>query len=123
MEIIDRISHLLKEKNLTQQQLAEGIGVSFKTVSTWKTRGSNPPAKVISSIADFLGVSCRYLLTGENERAEHLNNTELSTEAIEVAKVWDKLDTAGKAITKGEIYRRAESLTKDTRKRNGEGVG
>ncbi|MBR2002361.1 MAG: helix-turn-helix transcriptional regulator, partial [Firmicutes bacterium] len=31
------ISHKRKEKNLTQEQLAEKLGVSNKTVSKWET--------------------------------------------------------------------------------------
>ncbi len=34
------IARKRKEKNLTQEQLAERIGVSNKTVSKWETGGS-----------------------------------------------------------------------------------
>ena len=35
------IAHKRREKNLTQEQLAEKLGVSNKTVSKWETRGSH----------------------------------------------------------------------------------
>ena len=34
------ITQKRKEKNLTQQQLAEKLGVSNKTISKWETGGS-----------------------------------------------------------------------------------
>ena len=34
------IAHLRKEKNLTQKELADKLGISDKTVSKWETGGS-----------------------------------------------------------------------------------
>jgi transcriptional regulator with XRE-family HTH domain len=44
------------------------IGVSTRTVSTWKTRGTNPGAEYIAGIAEFFSVSTDYILTGSNGR-------------------------------------------------------
>lgn len=35
-----RIAELRHRKNITQQQLAEIVGVSFQTISKWETGGS-----------------------------------------------------------------------------------
>ncbi len=34
-------------------------------MSTWKARTNDPPAKYMKTIADFLGVSLDYLMTGQ----------------------------------------------------------
>lgn len=49
------LKKLRKEKNLTQEQLAEQLNVSGRTVSRWET-GSNMPD--ISILADVSGI-CR----------------------------------------------------------------
>lgn len=36
-----RIAELRHRKNITQQQLAEIVGVSFQTISKWENGGSN----------------------------------------------------------------------------------
>ena len=72
MEIYERIFELLGNKRSRQLELAKAIGVSTQTVSSWKTRGSDPSAKLISSIADFLGVSTDYLLTGKESQTKKI---------------------------------------------------
>lgn len=65
MEIIERIYQLLDEKNKRANVLCEKLGVRTSTMSTWKARSNDPPAKQMKTIADFFGVSLDYLLTGQ----------------------------------------------------------
>ena len=65
MEIIERITETLNEKDKRAYELCEKLGVRTSTMSTWKSRNSDPPAKYMKTIADFLGVSLDYLLTGQ----------------------------------------------------------
>ena len=65
MEIIERITETLEKTDKKATDLCDRLGIRTSTMSTWKTRNSDPPAKYIKPIADFLGVSVHYLLTGE----------------------------------------------------------
>lgn len=65
MEIIERIYQLLDEKDKRAYELCEKLSIRTSTMSTWKARTSDPPAKYMKTIADFLGVSLDYLLTGQ----------------------------------------------------------
>ena len=59
------IKALRKEKDLTQEQLAESLFVSSKTVSRWETGSALPDLLMLQNIADFFGVDIRELIDGE----------------------------------------------------------
>ena len=59
------IAHKRKEKNLTQEQLAEKLGVSNKTVSKWETGKSMPDYSVVKILCEELGVTVAELMDGE----------------------------------------------------------
>ncbi len=63
------ISQKRKELNLTQEQLAEKLGVSNKTVSKWETGKCMPDYAVVKSLCRELGVTVAELIEGE-ETAE-----------------------------------------------------
>lgn len=59
------ISQKRKEKNLTQEQLAEKLGVSNKTVSKWETGKCMPDYSVVKSLCEELEISVAELMDGE----------------------------------------------------------
>lgn len=65
MTINERIFKLLEDSGTSQKRFAQETGISEKTISGWKTRKSNPPAELLSSIADYFGVSLDYLIAGK----------------------------------------------------------
>lgn len=69
-----------KEKNLTQEQLAEQLGVSNRTVSRWENGNNMPDISLLSEIAEFYDVSIPELIYGER-KSENMRE-----EAKEVAE-------------------------------------
>ena len=65
MTINGRVFQLLADQKRKQKELADYIEVNERNVSTWKDRGSDPPARLCYKIAEFFGVSVEWLLTGE----------------------------------------------------------
>lgn len=59
------ISKKRKEKNLTQAQLAERLGVSNKTISKWETGKCMPDYSVVKSLCEKLEISVAELMDGE----------------------------------------------------------
>ena len=53
-----------------QKRLAAFLGLSPNTVSAWKLRKTSPPSKYIPQIAEFIGVSVEWLLTGNGANNE-----------------------------------------------------
>lgn len=83
MEIIERIYEILNQKEKRAYQLCEILDIRTSTMSTWKTKKTDPPAKYMKTIADFLGVSLDYLLTGQ-EAPVRKTTTQEEDELIEL---------------------------------------
>ena len=59
------IKNLREAKGITQQQIADKIGVSSKAVSKWETAKGLPDITLIEPLAKSLGVSVMELMSGE----------------------------------------------------------
>ena len=69
MNIADRIQHLRKTKGISQEELAEKIGVSRQSVSKWESEQSVPDMNKVVIMSDYFEVTTDYLLKGiENEK-------------------------------------------------------
>ena len=76
MSIIDNLLQLLDEKGLSQADLCKYLGTNTSTMTNWKQRGTDPAAKYIIPICEFIDVSPYMLLTG-NEKPLDSSDEEL----------------------------------------------
>ena len=60
------IARKRKEQNLTQEQLAEQLGVSNKTVSKWENGKCMPDYSIIQTLCEALHVTLPELMDGED---------------------------------------------------------
>ena len=67
------LKHLRKEKELTQEQLAEHFYVSSRTVSRWETGNNMPDLDTLIELADFYHVDIREIIDGER-KSENMDN-------------------------------------------------
>ena len=68
------IKRLREEKNLTQTQLAEKIGVSSKAVSKWETSKGLPDISLIEPLSQALGVSVMEIMSGDTVINKNLSS-------------------------------------------------
>lgn len=54
-----------KEKNLTQEQLAEKLGISNKTISKWETGKCMPDYSIVKNLCEELGITIAELMDGK----------------------------------------------------------
>lgn len=59
-----------REQNLTQEQLAEKIGVSNKTVSKWETGKTMPDYSVVELLCEVLNISVSELIAGKEKETD-----------------------------------------------------
>lgn len=64
------LKSLRKEKNLTQEQLAEQLNVSGRTVSRWETGSNMPDISLLVELAEFYDISIPELIDGERKSGE-----------------------------------------------------
>lgn len=77
------LKELRKEKGITQEQFAETLGVSGRTVSRWETGSNMPDLDIIIEIADYYDVELREVLDGE--RKSESMNKEMEETVLKVA--------------------------------------
>ncbi|MBQ8176653.1 MAG: helix-turn-helix transcriptional regulator [Oscillospiraceae bacterium] len=58
----EKLVQLRKSRNLTQEQLAEALGVSRQAVSRWEAGDSTPDMINLLGLCDLFGVSSDYLI-------------------------------------------------------------
>ena len=64
MNIADRIHGLRKTKGLSQEELADKIGVSRQAISKWESEQSLPEIDKIIIMSDYFEVTTDYILKG-----------------------------------------------------------
>ncbi|MDR0906154.1 MAG: helix-turn-helix domain-containing protein [Oscillospiraceae bacterium] len=66
----EKLKALRKRRDLTQEQLAETLGVSFQAVSKWETNAAYPDISLFPIIANFYGVTTDELLGVDISKAK-----------------------------------------------------
>jgi transcriptional regulator with XRE-family HTH domain len=64
MNIADRIQNLRKTKGISQEELADKVGVSRQSVSKWESEQSLPEIDKVIIMSDFFDVTTDYILKG-----------------------------------------------------------
>ena len=58
----NQLGFLRRSQQLTQEQLADKLGVTKQSVSNWENGNIMPSVEMLEKIADFFNVSVDYLL-------------------------------------------------------------
>ena len=59
------IAKLRKEKNMTQNELAQKLGITDRAISKWEIGRGMPDLSLLTPLCEILGVSINELLSGE----------------------------------------------------------
>ena len=70
----DRLSAAIEKSGMTQKLVAKRLGIKVSTLKSWEQDISEPRANRLSMLAGLLGVSIMWLLHGEGDGVEHLDN-------------------------------------------------
>lgn len=73
----DKLKDLRMDAGLTQEQLAQVIGISSNSISKYESNINEPAYEILIKIAKYFNVSLDYLLSRTNIRTPHYIITEI----------------------------------------------
>ena len=120
MTICERLFDELERRNLTAYGLCKAIGLNTSATTAWKKNGTDPPAKYIAKISEFLGCSLSYLLTGEETEQETKKTPApgISENGREMLALYEKLPERKQVLLLGRLQEMTTPLLDDCREKN-----
>ncbi|MCY8504517.1 helix-turn-helix domain-containing protein [Bacillus atrophaeus] len=106
----DRLKELRDSKKLTQDKLAEILGISRGTYAHYEINKRKPDYETLIKLADFYGVSTDYLLRGENKETQEKIFNE---EAFKLLEDPDTLIAAADGKVTDSILKAAQRIIAD----------
>ncbi|MBQ3111464.1 MAG: helix-turn-helix transcriptional regulator [Firmicutes bacterium] len=94
MNLANRIQTMRKARGISQEELADQLGVSRQAVSKWESEQSQPELDKLLLLSDFFGVSCDYLLRG----AAGQGMPETATQSAQLEPVDARIFTVGATV-------------------------
>ena len=113
----ERLKELRKEKNLTQVQLAEALGVSKGTIAMWEIGKREPNFETLDRLSDIFDKRIDYILGYSNDASsprlteediDQLGRWEVEDQFREIIMAYLSLDEYGKTAVESLI--KAEKL-------------
>lgn len=107
VNLAENIKNLRKERNVSQEKLAEYLNISFQAVSKWETGNAYPDISLLPDIARFFGITVDELL-----QVEKLDEERLCKEYEEKAKALFRDGRRGEVLALAqEAYRQLPNNT------------
>ena len=116
MKLGDKIAQLREEKDWSQQELGDKIGIHQRHISRWETNKSMPAAETLIKLSGVLDVSVDYLLFDDLPRTEkgHIYDPELLKKLMEMTELDDgERDVIKKVIDAMLAKKKLKNLAKE----------
>lgn len=126
MSLARNIKRLRRAAELTQEQLADKLGVKQGAVSKWETDKAEPPTSILPTLAVTMGVRLDELLETVDPRYDRARKGEVpglftpetpeQAEANEVAELWPHVDPMFRPTLKILLYLHDTRVARPTRR-------
>lgn len=87
----ERLKQLRAEHNITQQKLADKLGINRATVAGYETKGVEPGHEILIQLSNIFNCSIDYLLGKSSERSTVEDIKSALASDPEMADFWDKI--------------------------------
>ena len=103
MSFAENLKQVRKEKNLSQEELAEILDVSRQAVSKWESGIGYPEVEKLLLLANRLNISLDSLLATEIAKENDLSNTNISGKIIITSPNENVITTCYKVSSSGKM--------------------
>ena len=93
MTLGQNIARLRMQRNLSQGDLADVLGVSRQSVSKWETDGSIPELDKLVRLAELFGVTLDELVKGETQPPQETENVRRADAETDTVSAWPAAET------------------------------
>jgi transcriptional regulator with XRE-family HTH domain len=104
MNLSTNIKQLRRKADLTQEQLAEVLGISFQSVSKWERNEGMPDITLLPSMARFFNTTVDDLLNMDEDRqlleSKELDETLAETDTSDINSIYDDIVLLRKHVKK-----------------------
>lgn len=69
MNYIEKIIKIMDKKRISQKEICTALDISTSTFSNWKNRNTDPPAKYLKPICNYIGISYSSLIEESSDEA------------------------------------------------------
>lgn len=109
-----RIQSLRKSGNLSQQLLADAIGVTKSTISRIESASRAASIEIVYALAEFFDVTLDYLVGRNDDKKINNGNADLPSKEDELIKNFRSLDN----VSKGKLIERSRMLLEESDNQN-----
>lgn len=103
IEIADRLVKLRKQKGLSQEELADKLGLSRQAVSKWERAEASPDTDNLICLAKLYGISLDQLLNTDDDLDTIVNEQVKKDDEVEEEKV-EETTTSGEKVNKDKVH-------------------
>ena len=83
----ERVKELRKKNGYTQTTLAEALGITKGTVSTWETNSRRPSFETLNTLCDIFDVKLDYLIGQSDDATPPQKSVETSTDNLALSQL------------------------------------
>lgn len=100
--MVENLKKLRTNTNISQQQLADVIGVSQQSINKYENHGVEPDIATLIAIANYFSTSVDYLIgnTDIERKLENVQKYDLNEEECRIMDGYRKLNPTEKEIVK-----------------------
>lgn len=108
VEFGERLKKLRRQKNLSQQEVADQLGMHFTNISRYERGLAGPSSETLKKLAEILSVSSGYLIEGtlEDGVQAHFEDRELLLQFQQVQELPEEDKATVKKLLNAFLFQR-----------------
>lgn len=106
----DRLKNLRKGMDLTQQELANKLGISTSTIGMYEQGRREPDGNTLTKLSNIFNVSIDYLIRTDEDEKESKEVTRMLTEFTNELSRYDGLMFDGKNVSDDEKQKLIDAI-------------